>query len=163
MTKIYAIGDVTGKVLLAHLASRMGIVAAEHAMGENVAIDYRVVPACVFTHPEAADVGLTEAAAKEQGIDAKAFTFPLQVLGRAQALGELGGFIKLVGDAKTGELIGAQIVCSRAGEMIAEMALAMQLEATVDEVAKTIHTHPTLGEGTMEAAEGWLGHGIHYS
>ncbi len=160
---IYAIGDVTGKVLLAHLASRMGIVAAEHAMGENVAIDYRVVPACVFTHPEAADVGLTEAAAKEQGIDAKAFTFPLQVLGRAQALGELGGFIKLVGDAKTGELIGAQIVCSRAGEMIAEMALAMQLEATVDEVAKTIHTHPTLGEGTMEAAEGWLGHGIHYS
>jgi dihydrolipoamide dehydrogenase len=160
---IYAIGDVTGKVMLAHLASKMGIIAAEHAMGENVTIDYRVVPACVFTHPEAAEVGLTEAAAKEQGIEAKAFTFPIQVLGRAQALGELGGFIKLVGDTATGELIGAQIVCSRAGEMIAEMALAMQLEATLDEVAKTIHTHPTLGEGTMEAAEGWLGHGIHYN
>ena len=160
---IYAIGDATGKVMLAHLASKMGIVAAEHAMGENVTIDYRVVPACVFTHPEAAEVGVTEAAAKEQGIEAKAFTFPLQVLGRAQALGELGGFIKLVGDVATGELIGAQIVCSRAGEMIAEMALAMQLEATLDEVAKTIHTHPTLGEGAMEAAEGWLGHGIHYN
>ena len=160
---IYAIGDVTGKLLLAHLASRMAIVAAEHAMGENAAIDYRVVPACVFTHPEAAEVGLTEAAATEQGIDAKAFVFPIQVLGRAQALGELGGFIKLVGDTKTGELIGAQIVCSRAGEMIAEMALAMKLEATVDEIAKTIHVHPTLSEGTMEAAEGWLGHGIHYN
>jgi len=160
---IYAIGDATGKVMLAHLASKMGIVAAEHAMGENVTIDYRVVPACVFTHPEAAEVGLTEAAAKERGIEAKAFTFPLQVLGRAQALGELGGFIKLVGDAATGELIGAQIVCSRAGEMIAEMALAIELESTLDEVANTIHTHPTLGEGTMEAAEGWLGHGIHYN
>jgi len=163
VANIYAIGDVTGKLLLAHLASRMGIVAAEHAAGENVKIDYRVVPACVFTHPEAAEVGLTEAAAKEQGIEAKAFTFPIQVLGRAQALGETGGFIKLVGDTKTGELIGAQIVCSRAGEMIAEMALAMALESTLEEVAKTIHVHPTLGEGTMEAAEGWLGHGIHYN
>jgi len=160
---VYAIGDVTGKMLLAHLASRMGIVAAEHAMGQNAKIDYRVVPACVFTHPESADVGLTEAEAKEQGLDAKAFKFPIQVLGKAQAVGEMGGFIKLVGDAESGQLLGAQIVCSRAADLIAEAAMAMQVEATMEEVAHTIHTHPTLAEGLMEAAEGWLGRGIHYN
>jgi len=160
---IYAVGDVTGKVLLAHLASRMGIVAAEHAMGENATIDYTVVPACVFTHPEVATVGLTEAEAAERGIEAKSFKFPIQVLGKAQAAGEKGGFVKLVGDAKTGQLLGAQIVCSRAGDLIAEAALGMQLEVTVEEIAHTIHTHPTLAEGLMQAAEGWLGQGIHYN
>ena len=160
---IYAIGDVTGKALLAHLASRMGIVAAEHAMGANATIDYTVVPACVFTHPEVATVGLTEAEAAEQRIEAKAFTFPIQVLGKAQTAGEKGGFVKLVGDAKTGQLLGAQIVCSRAGDLIAEAALGVQLEATLEEIAHTIHTHPTLAEGIMQAAEGWLGQGIHYN
>ncbi len=160
---IYAIGDVTGKSLLAHLASRMGIVAAEHAAGRNTRIDYHVVPACVFTHPEAASVGLTEAEAAKHGAKVRSFTFPVQVLGKAQAVGEIGGFVKLVGDAETGQLLGAHIVCSRAGDLIAEAALGMQLEATVEEIARTIHTHPTLAEGLMEAAEGWLGHGIHYN
>ncbi len=160
---IYAIGDVTGKVLLAHLATRMGIVAAEHSMGENSKIDYRAVPASIFTHPEAAYVGLTEAEAEEQGIEAKCFKFPIQILGKAQALGETDGLVKLLGDAKTGQLLGAQIVCSRAGDLIAEAALGIRMEATGEEVAHTIHVHPTLSEGMMEAAEGWLGQGIHYN
>ena len=160
---IYAIGDVTGKLLLAHLASKMGLVAAEHAMGRPARIDYRVVPACVFTHPEEAGVGLTEAEAAEQGIEVKVFKFPVPILGRAQAAGESGGFVKLVGDAKTGELLGAQIVSSRAGDLIAAATLGMQLETTIEEIAHTIHTHPTLGEGLLEAAEGWLGQGIHTS
>ncbi len=158
---IYAIGDVTGRMLLAHLASRMGNVAAEHAAGRNSKIDYSVVPACVFTHPETASVGLTQAEATARGIEAKVFRFPVQVLGRALAADELGGFVKLVGDAKTGQLLGAHIVCSRAGDLITEAALAIQMEATVQEIAHTIHTHPTLGEGMMEAAEGWLGKGIY--
>ena len=160
---IYAIGDVTGKMLLAHLASKMGIVAAEHAMGEDAEIDYTAVPACVFTHPEAASVGLTEAEAAEQGIEARSFKFPIQVLGKAQAVGETGGFVKLVGDAETGQLLGAQIVCSRAGDLIGEVTLGLRMEMTVEELAHTIHTHPTLAEGLMEAADGWLGRGIHYS
>jgi len=160
---IYAIGDVTGKILLAHLASRMGIVAAEHAASKPSKIDYAVVPACVFAHPEIATVGLTESEAKEKGLDVKSFKFPIQVLGKAQAVAEPSGFIKLVGDAKTGQLLGAQVMCSRAGDVIHELALGMQLEVTIKELATTIHVHPTLAEGVMEAAEGWLGHGIHYS
>ncbi len=160
---IYAVGDVTGKSLLAHLASRMGIVAAEHAAGRNSRIDYRVVPACIFTHPEAASVGMTEAEAAGQGIKARSFTFPVQVLGKAQAVGDTAGFIKLVGDSSSGQLLGVHIVCSRAGDLIAEAALGVQMEATVEEIARTIHTHPTLAEGLMDAAEGWLGHGIHYN
>ena len=163
VANIYAIGDVTGRMLLAHLASKMGIVAAEHATGQGSKMDYSVVPACVFAHPEIATVGLTESEAAERGIEARSFKFPIQVLGKAQALGETGGFVKLVGDAKTGQLLGAQIVCSRAGDLIGEVAVGMQIEATVEEIAHTIHVHPTLCEGIMEAAEGWLGKGIHYS
>ena len=114
-------------------------------------------------YPEVATVGLTEAEAAEQRIEAKAFTFPIQVLGKAQTAGEKGGFVKLVGDAKTGQLLGAQIVCSRAGGLIAEAALGVQLEATLEEIAHTIHTHPTLAEGIMQAAEGWHGQGIDYN
>jgi dihydrolipoamide dehydrogenase len=160
---IYAIGDVTGKILLAHFASRMGIVAAEHAMGHHAVLDERVCPATVFTHPEASYVGLTEQQATDQGIAVKSFRFPIQVLGKAQATGDLAGFVKLVGEAETGEVIGAQIVSSKSGSMIHEITLGMQLEATIEELAKTIHVHPTLAEGIMEAAEGWLGHGIHYN
>jgi len=162
VSNIYAVGDVTGVMLLAHLASRMGIVAAEHATGKDSRIDYEVVPACVFTHPEVAGVGLTESEAAERGLEARAFRFPVPVLGKAQAVGEQAGFVKLVGDAKTGQLLGAQIVCSRAGDLIAEAALGLRLEVTIEEIAHTIHTHPTLAEGLMEAAEGWLGEGIHY-
>ncbi len=160
---IYAIGDVTGKVLLAHLASRQGIVAAEHAMGEHSAIDYRVVPATIFAHPEASYVGLSEEEAEEQGIDARSFTFPIQVLGKAQAMGETQGMVKLIGDNRTGEILGAQVVCTRASNLVGEIAAAMQMEGTIEDLAGTIHVHPTLSEGILEAAEGWLGHGIHYN
>ncbi|MFO7899094.1 MAG: dihydrolipoyl dehydrogenase [Planctomycetota bacterium] len=160
---IYAIGDVTGKILLAHLASRQGIVAAEHATGEDATIDYHAVPATIFAHPEASYVGLSEAEAKEQGLDARAFTFPIQVLGKAQAMGESNGMVKLVGDNRTGEILGAQVVCTRASNLIGEITAAMQMEGTVEELARTIHVHPTLSEGILEAAEGWLGRGIHYN
>jgi dihydrolipoamide dehydrogenase len=159
---IYAIGDVTGKILLAHCATAMGTVAAEHATGHEATMDYRSVPATIFAHPEASYVGLSQEEAEQKGINARAFSFPLQVLGKGQVTGE-AGMAKLVGDADTGELLGAQIVASRGGDMIAELALAIQLEATIEELGRTVHVHPTLSEGVKEAAEGWLGHGIHYN
>ena len=158
---IYAIGDVTGKMLLAHLASRQGIVAVEHAMGHESAINYNQVPACIFTDPEVACIGLTEAQAKEQGLDYKVSKFQFQASGKAQAMAAATGFVKLIGDAKYGEILGAHIVGPRASDCIAEIAVAMKLEATVAEVADTIHPHPTLSEGIMESAEGWYGRMIH--
>jgi len=158
---IYAIGDVTGKMLLAHLASRQGIVAVEHAMGHESAINYNQVPACIFTDPEVACIGLTEAQAKEQGLDYKVSKFQFQASGKAQAMAAATGFVKLIGDAKYGEILGAHIVGPRASDYIAEIAVAMKLEATVAEVADTIHPHPTLSEGIMESAEGWYGRMIH--
>ena len=158
---VYAIGDVTGRCLLAHVASRQGIVAAEHSMGQETAIDYQVVPNCVFTEPEVASVGLTEAQAKEQGAEVQVSKFHYQASGKAQAIGAAAGFVKLVGDAKYGEILGAHIVGPRASDLITEVGLAMKLEATVAELAQTIHPHPTLSEGIMESADAWYGRAIH--
>ena len=159
---IYAIGDVTGKLQLAHVASRQGIVAAEHAMGKQVAMDYNVVPACIFTQPEVATVGLSEAAATEQGLKVKAGKFPFAALGKAMAMGDTSGFVKIVAGEATGQVLGAAAVGPNASDLIAELALAIKLEATVDDVAGTIHAHPTLSESWMEAAEQWEGTGIHF-
>ncbi len=158
---VYAIGDVTGKLLLAHVASAQGIVAAEHAAGQNARIDYRCVPAAVFTNPEVGTVGLTEAEAAAAGRKAKAARFPLQALGRAVAMGEMAGFAKIVADEATGQVLGVHLVGPHASDVVAEGALAIALEATVSELAHTIHAHPTLPEAIMEAARAWLGHGIH--
>ena len=158
---IFAIGDVTGESLLAHVASAQGKVAVEYALGKEVAIDYRVVPACIFTHPEIASVGLTEAEAKEQGVEVTVSSFPFQAIGKALAIGHTAGFAKLVADASTGELLGAHIVGASATDLIAEMGLALKMEATVEEVANTIHAHPTLAEIWMEGGEAWLGTPIH--
>ncbi|MFP4056073.1 MAG: dihydrolipoyl dehydrogenase [Candidatus Brocadiia bacterium] len=158
---IYAIGDVTGKLLLAHVASAQGIVAAEHAMGQEATMDYRCVPAAVFTQPEAATVGLTEAQAGEAGYRPKAAAFPLQALGRAVAMGQTAGFAKVVGDEETGQVLGLHLVGPHASDVIAEGAMAVALEATMDELARTVHAHPTLPEAVMEAARAWLGQGIH--
>jgi dihydrolipoamide dehydrogenase len=158
---IYAIGDVTNKTWLAHGASAEGIVAATNAAGGDMKMDYRVVPACTFTTPEIASVGLTEQAARDKGIDVKTGRFMFSTLGRAHAMGETDGMIKIVGDAKTDEVLGVHIMGAEAGELIATGALAMRLEATVEEIAHTIHTHPTLSEAILEAAEDYYGEGIH--
>ncbi len=158
---IYAIGDVVGKTLLAHGASCEGLVAAENATGGRKKMDYRVVPACNFISPEVASVGLTETAARAAGIDVKIGRFDFVASGRAQAMGETDGMVKIVGDARTNEVVGVHIMGPEAGELNAAAAMAMSLEATVDDIAHTIHTHPTLAETVMEAAEDFLGVGIH--
>jgi dihydrolipoamide dehydrogenase len=158
---IYAVGDVVGKTLLAHGASAEGLIAAANATGGAETMDYRVVPACTFTSPEVASVGLTEAQAKEAGYDTKVGRFSFMASGRAHAMGETEGLVKIVGDSLTDEVLGVHIIGAEAGELIASAGLAMSMEATVQDIANTIHTHPTLSETLMEAAEDYLGHGIH--
>ncbi|MBQ0924686.1 dihydrolipoyl dehydrogenase [Saccharopolyspora endophytica] len=158
---VYAIGDVTGKALLAHVASHQGVVAAETIAGHHAAIDYNVIPAATFTHPEVASVGLTEAQAKDAGHDVIAAKFPFAALGRAQSYGDTEGFMKIVAGKKYGEVLGVHIIGHAASDLITEGALAMALEATLDELAETIHAHPTLGEVGMEAAMNALGLPVH--
>ncbi|MCD5390261.1 dihydrolipoyl dehydrogenase [candidate division NPL-UPA2 bacterium] len=153
---IYAIGDVAGGLLLAHKASAEGIVAAENASGHNSAMDYRVVPTCIFTSPEVASVGLTEKKAEEAGHKLKVGKFPFRALGKAHAIGEVDGLIKIIADASSDEILGVHIVGPHATDLIAEAALAMKTEVTAEELGSTIHAHPTLAEGLMEAA-----HAVH--
>ncbi len=158
---IYAVGDVVDKTWLAHGASAEGIVAAENATGGRRKMDYRVVPACNFTSPEVASVGMTEKKAREAGVDVKVGRFQYVASGRAQAMGETEGMVKIVGDTSTDEVVGVHIMGAEAGELIATAALAMSMEATVEEIVRTIHTHPTLAETLQEAAEDYFGMGIH--
>jgi dihydrolipoamide dehydrogenase len=159
---IYAIGDVVGKTMLAHGASAEGLVAATNATGkEKRRMDYRVVPACNFTSPEVASVGLTERKAREQGIDVHVGRFSLKASGRAYTMNATDGMIKIVGDQATDEVVGVHIMGAEAGELIATGALAMSMEATVEEIVHTIHTHPTIAEAMHEAAEDYYGLSIH--
>ena len=158
---IYAVGDVIDSTWLAHGASAEGLVAAANATGGEATMDYRVVPACNFTSPEVASVGLTEAAAREQGMDVRVGRFDYMASGRAHAIGETEGMVKVVGDTATDEVVGVHILGAEAGELIAAAAVAMDMEATVEEMAHTIHTHPTLAETLKEAAEDYFGLGIH--
>jgi len=149
---IYAIGDVTGKWMLAHVASHQGLVAAENACGHSSVVHYDAVPAVVFTSPEIATVGLTLEKAQEMGLSAVAANFPFQALGKAQASLDTEGFAQLIVDPKTGQILGAVVVGHEASNLIAEMALAIQNELTVESVLETIHAHPTLAESWHEAA-----------
>lgn len=158
---IYAIGDITAKLMLAHMASHQALAAAENATGGRKKVSYRVVPACVFSHLEIGSVGLTSAECAEKGLDVRENKFPFSALGKALATGETTGWSKIIADAKTGEVLGVHIIGPHASDLIAEAALAMSLEATVEEIAHTIHAHPTLPEVLMEGAEDWLGKGIH--
>jgi dihydrolipoamide dehydrogenase len=158
---VHAIGDVTGKVLLAHVASHQGLVAAGVIAGHDERIDYRVVPAATFTHPEVASVGLTEAKAREAGHDVVVGRFPFTALGRAQTYGSTEGLVKVVADRKYGEVLGVHIIGPSASDLIPDGALAMHLEATLHDIADTIHAHPTLGESTMEATMVALGLPVH--
>lgn len=159
---IWAIGDVTGKFLLAHVASAMGVIAAENIAGvETVTIDYRMVPRATYCQPQVASFGLTEAQAKEAGHEVKTGRFAFQPNGKALGLGDYAGFVKLVVDAKYGELLGAHMIGPEVTELLPELTLAQRGEMTVAEIARNIHAHPTLSEVIMEAAEAALGHPIH--
>lgn len=153
---IYAIGDVVAGSALAHKASYEGKVAADHIAGKRRTLDYKVIPAVVFSDPEMASAGLTESQAREQGLAIVTGTYPFSANGRALALDNSGGFVKLVADHKTGIVLGAQIVGPEASNLIAELALAMEMGATLEDIALTIHAHPTLAEVVMDAAEGAL-------
>jgi dihydrolipoamide dehydrogenase len=158
---VYAIGDVTGKVLLAHVASHQGLVAAGVMAGHDERMDYKAVPAATFTHPEVASVGLTEAAARSAGHDVVVGRFPFSALGRAQTFGSTEGLVKVVAERRYGEVLGVHIIGPGASDLIPEGVKAMRLEATLTDIADTIHAHPTLGEGTMEAAMVALGLPVH--
>jgi len=158
---IYAIGDITRHQLLAHVASHQGVVAVEGMAGHEQHIHYHRVPGVVFTHPEVASVGLTEALASERGHDVQVGRFPLAALGRAQTYGDTEGFVKIVTDGKYGEILGVHIIGATASDMIAEATLAIQLEATVDDLVTTIHAHPTWPEANAEAALASRGLALH--
>lgn len=149
---IYAIGDVTGKYMLAHVASHQGVVAASNAAGKPCKMHYNAVPAVIFTDPEIGTVGLTLEQAHTQGLDAKVGKFPFQALGKSQAAMQTEGFAQLVVESKTGKILGAQIVGHEASNLIAEIALAIQNELTVESISDTIHAHPTVAEAWHEAA-----------
>src|SRR5436305_1278220 len=159
---IYAIGDIVPTPALAHVASAEAILAVEHIKGLDVRpINYDHVPNCTYTDPEVASVGLTEKKAKERGYDVKVGKFPFTANSKARILGESGGLVKFVTEEKYDELLGVHIVGPKATELIAAACAALELEATSESIAKTIHAHPTLAEAMMEAAEDVHGHSIH--
>ncbi|HSW63515.1 MAG TPA: dihydrolipoyl dehydrogenase [Dissulfurispiraceae bacterium] len=158
---IYAVGDVTGGMLLAHVASKEGIVAAQNACGIPAAIDYRVVPAGIFTAPEIGSVGLREYQAQKQGIPYTVSRFPVRGLGKAHAMGEIAGLFKIIAHAETDHILGVHIIGPHASDLIHEGALALQAGITAQALAAMIHAHPTLAEGIMEAAEDLHGTAIH--
>lgn len=158
---IFAIGDIVAGPQLAHKASYEGKVAAEAIAGEPSVVDYLAIPAVCFTDPEMATVGYSEEQAKAEGLEVKAAKFPFAANGRALALNQTEGYVKLVARKEDGLLVGAQIIGAGASDMIAEMGLAIEGGMTAEDVALTIHAHPTLGEITMEAAEVLLGNPIH--
>jgi dihydrolipoamide dehydrogenase len=164
LPNVYAIGDVLGpsKMMLAHVASHEGLVSVENAMGGNRKMNYEVVPVGVFTTPEVADVGLTEEQALERGHDARTDSFLFRSLGKSQVIGEIAGEVKIISDIKTKKILGVHIVGPHATDLIAEGTLAMQMGATVEDLASTIHMHPTLSEAMMEASHKALDAGIHY-
>ena len=161
VNNVFAIGDVVGKVLLAHVATHQGLVTAGVIAGHDEKMDYKAVPAATFTHPEVASVGLTEAKARDAGHDLVVGKFPVVALGRAQTYGSTEGLVKIVADRKYGEVLGVHIIGPSASDLIPEGVLALQLEATLEDIANTIHAHPTLGEGSMEAAMVALGLPVH--
>jgi len=159
---IYAIGDITGRIQLAHVASAEGIHAVQNIVrGESKQFDYSVVPNVVYTSPEVSSVGLTEAEAREKGYDVKIGKFNFRPLGKAMATGEQDGFVKVVFEQKYGELLGVHMIGAHVGDMIHEGVVALKLEATLDYLIDTIHAHPTMSEAVMEAYHDAAGHAIH--
>ncbi len=159
---IYAIGDVVKTPQLAHVASAEGILAIDHIAGRHVEpIDYEKIPGCTYSHPEVASVGLTEKVARDRGYEVKVGKFPFAAIGKAMILGETMGFVKIVSEARYDEVLGVHIIGPKATELIAEACLGMKLETTVEEIAHTVHAHPTLSETMMEAAHAVYDEAIH--
>jgi dihydrolipoamide dehydrogenase len=160
---IYAIGDALGpaKIMLAHVASTEGIVAVENIMGHQRVMNYEVVPSGIFTFPEVANVGLTEEQAKERGHDVRADSFLFRTLGKPQAMGEIVGQVKIISENSNRKILGVHIAGPHATDLIAEGTLAIQLGATVEDLANTIHAHPTLAEAMMETAHKAMGACLH--
>ena len=158
---VYAIGDVSGQPMLAHKASKEGEVAAEVIAGKHAGKDWVTVPGIIFTDPEIATAGLTEEQAKAQGYTVKVGKFPFAALGRAVSIMETDGFVKVVTDTASGRILGIHIVGPSASDLISEAVLALETVATAEDMALSIHPHPTLGEAMMEAAAASLGHAIH--
>jgi len=159
---VYAVGDVLGKRMLAHVASYEGEVAVENALGHPRQADYQAVPSCIFTQPEIAGVGITEAEANDSGIPYKVSKFPFLACGRAVAMDETMGMVKLICDAENGRVLGMHVMGPHASDLIAEGVLAVQLGATAKDIVHTIHAHPTLPEAVREAAMGQLDGAIHF-
>jgi dihydrolipoamide dehydrogenase len=159
---VYAIGDVLGKNMLAHVASYEGEVAVENSLGRSRQVDYRAVPNCVFCHPEIAGVGITEKEASEGGISYKVSKFPFAACGRAVAMGETTGLVKLICHAGDGKVLGMHIIGPHASDLIAEGTLAVRLGLTAEDIVHTIHAHPTLPEAVRETAMGQLDGAIHF-
>ena len=158
---LWAIGDVTGKLMLAHVASAMGIICAENIAGvETVTLDYKMMPRATYSSPQIASFGYTEAEAKEQGYEVRIGRFPFQANGKALGLGEGVGWVKLVTDAQYGEILGAHLVGPEVTELLPELTLAQMMELTPAEIARNVHAHPTLSEALMEAAHDAEGHAI---
>jgi dihydrolipoamide dehydrogenase len=161
VTGIYAIGDVIGPPWLAHVATAEGIHCVEAIAGKNPEpIDYSCIPGCTYCQPQIASVGLTEEKARAEGHELRVGKFPFRPLGKALAIGETEGMVKLIFDAKYGELLGAHILGSEATELIAELVVAKKLETTGEQLYRAIHAHPTLGEAVMEAAAAAYGEAI---
>jgi dihydrolipoamide dehydrogenase len=159
---IYAIGDVTGKLALAHVASAQGLIAAEAAAGREIhPLKYHNMPRCTYTHPEVASVGLTEQQARDQGYEVKTGQFPFQPNGKALGIADNIGFVKIVAEAKYNEVLGIHMVGPHVTELLAGPTGMINLETTVEELARTVHPHPTLSEVVMEAAHVTLGEAIH--
>lgn len=161
VSNIYAIGDIAGQPMLAHKGSKEGVVAAGVIAGHKEEYDARCVPAVIFTAPEMASVGLTEEQCKEKGLATKIGSFPFAASGRAMSLMDTEGFVKVIADAKTDQILGVHMVGPEVTELIAEAALAIEMGATAEDIARTIHAHPTLPEAMMEAAESVHGMAVH--
>ena len=152
---IWAIGDVTGKLLLAHVASAMAVICAENIAGvETRTLDYVMMPRATYSHPQVASFGYTEAQAKEKGYEVKVGRFPFQPNGKALGLGDYVGWVKIISDAKYGEILGAHMIGPDVSELLPELTLAQNMELTAAEIAHNVHAHPTLSEAVMEAAHG---------
>ena len=159
---IWAIGDVTGKLMLAHVASAMGIICAENIAGlETATLNYEMMPRATYSQPQLASFGLTEAQAKERGIVAKSTQFPFQANGKALGLGDYAGWVKLITDERYGEILGAHMIGPEVTELLPELTIAQMMELTTAEIARNVHAHPTLSEVLMEVAHGAEGHTIH--
>ncbi|GHS86286.1 dihydrolipoyl dehydrogenase [Synergistales bacterium] len=158
---VYAIGDCASKIMLAHVASREGEVAAENIMGRDVVMDYKTVPSAIYTSPAVSSVGLSEEDARDAGYRVRVGRFPLMANGKSLITGDTNGLIKIVSEEKYDEVLGLHIVGGPATDMIGEGGLALRLEATLDEIITTIHAHPTVGEAVAEAALATFGKAIH--